>query len=389
MKFDLGHINRLVTVRVFIDQGVRRYACLKLRLKRSEIVFEKKETHFTDFQELLKKVGNKHPFVMHYEGKGIISREVGEEMDYRQALLMNASELDFYFTEYRSNARLFYSFMRRDVVEIERDLLNESGGQLVAVASGPFTMGMVASFLSKKTVQLEGLKLQFSEDGILGSEKNEEEGFEQVKLGENVFRSTLLPAIATAAHFFLPSEQLLVPEMDESLIKEAKERAIFRRFSMAMLLFFLTLLSANYLYLNTLNAQIVDNSDRLSLNESQLSQLAQLKEEKQRKETLLRSSGLLRNSFLSFYLMELSVSVPKTISFDRMDVRPMLNEMKDKHRIEFMEQLILLEGKSKSAQILQRWIDQLEEKEWVHTVEILSYVYEKGAGNFELQITLN
>jgi len=248
---------------------------------------------------------------------------------------------------------------------------------------------MIVSFVAKKSIQLEGLTLQLSENGILKSGKNEENGFEQIKLGQDFFRSTLLPTIAVGANFFLPSEQLLVPEIQKTVIKEAKERFVFKRFSAAMLIFFLTILSANYFYLNSLNAQIVENSSRLSLNETQLSQLAQLKEEKQRKENLLRSSGLLRNSFLSFYLMELSTSVPPTISFDRMEVRPLLNEIKDKHRIEFMEQLITLEGKSKSSQILQKWIDELEEKEWVNKVEILSYEFIKGVGNFELQITLN
>ncbi|MCG8577749.1 MAG: hypothetical protein MI810_22905 [Flavobacteriales bacterium] len=392
MKFDLGYINKLLVVRLLVEGNKVEYTCLKLKFRKGEITFEQQEGHFQDLKELIKKVSNKVPFVLHFEGKGVISRNVKLGTDYRQTLLMNASESDFYFTEYVQEDQLFYSFMRRDLAEEHLLGFKENGCQLIGVSSGPFTTGLLVPFIQKLRIKLKGYELVLREKKIAEAPKSDEEGFDQVKIGEQIIKSTLLPSLAAGAQFFQPSEQLTLPQ-DEVLnvqqLNEAKQRNIFRRFSGGMLIFFLAILSGNYLYLQSLNEQIVDNSLELSNHESQLAQLGKLKEEKERKENLLRSSGLLNKSFLSFYLMELGNSAPSGITFDEIQIRPLLAEIKDKHKIEFMEKLIMLNGKSKSSQVLQKWIEVLEAREWVENVEIVHYTYTKNLGNFELQILLN
>ena len=384
MKFDLGYINRIVVVSVFFGDAGRKYAYQLLRKKKDEIIFEKRGKGFTDIASLVKETSSKYPFVLHFEGKGIINRQAAAGENYRANLLMNNSgEDDFYFTEYKDGQILYFSFTRRDLLDEMAEEFAEEGAKVIAVSSGPFTPGYIASYLDRKELKVYGYELKLSDAGIIELNKSTDGRFGTIGLGSDHFDSWMLPSLAAGAHYFNPSGQLNVPGRNglfEANLSEAKQKNIFRRFTAAMVVFFSIVLIGNYFYLNSLNRSIEDNYGRLSDYEGQLAQLSQLKEEKDRKEILLRSSGLLSRNFLSFYLMELGNSVPRDITFD---------EIKDRQKIEFMDKLILLNGRSKTSHILQQWIEKLETKEWIASVEIMNYTYTKNKGNFELQILLN
>ena len=84
--------------------------------------------------------------------------------------------------------------------------------------------------------------------------------------------------------------------------------------------------------------------------------------------------------------MELSESVPKDISFETITVRPLVNEIKKKQKVEFYDHLILVTGRAKTDAVLSRWIEELKKEEWLSKVDILEYNYSKNVGNFELEI---
>ena len=155
---------------------------------------------------------------------------------------------------------------------------------------------------------------------------------------------------------------------------------------MAIMLFFLTILTLNYFYLNHLNQVVLDNSFYLSEYDAQLAEIADLNEEVQRKENLLQSSGLLNKNFLSFYLMEIANSVSKEIIFDEIVLRPLKDEIKPRKKIAFEEHLLLVNGRAKTSHILSRWIEKIEQYEWLSKVDILSYDYVHNEGVFELEI---
>ena len=155
-----------------------------------------------------------------------------------------------------------------------------------------------------------------------------------------------------------------------------------------MMLFFLCALFANYLYLGHLNEVSMENLVYLDAYNEQLTEIADLEDEKERKEKLLQSSGLLNRNFLSYYLMELSNSVPDQITFDGIVLRPLKEEIKERKKIAFDEHLLLVTGRSQTSHILSRWIENLEEEEWLDKVDILDYTYIRNEGYFELEMVV-
>jgi len=87
--------------------------------------------------------------------------------------------------------------------------------------------------------------------------------------------------------------------------------------------------------------------------------------------------------------MELSHSVPAEITFESINVRPLISEIKKKQKIEFYDHLIQVSGRSKTSDLLSRWIDELKKEEWLSKVDIMDYTYAKNTGNFKLEIVVN
>ena len=48
----------------------------------------------------------------------------------------------------------------------------------------------------------------------------------------------------------------------------------------------------------------------------------------------------------------------------------------------------MVTGKTKSSNILDSWINDLKEEDWLASIDILDYTYKKNLGNFELELVL-
>lgn len=387
MKFDLGHINKVIALSINFEGTKTVMHYYELKKKKGEIVFGKSIRFVESLKSFAKKIGKHTPVIIHFSGKGIINRKVAKTENYRHSLLMNADLNQFYFTDFIQEDLIFSSVIRKDTVEEITNELTELKIDVIAISSGPFVIGPLASFISKKIIDIDEMQLAFEDVKISSFEKVESP--RNTVLGEESIRNDQLGAVSTAAHFFNPSQILLLPE-DEGInvqnLAEAKQKNIFVRFGAGMAFFFLFILAGNYFYLNYLNAKIESNSLDLLAHEDQLAELSFLSDEKDRKEKLLSSSGLLNKKFLSYYLMEISNTVPKDIVLNSMVISPLVKEMKKKHKIEFQNEFIYVTGQSKSSDMLSRWIDDLKENEWLSSVDILDYSYAKGVGNFELEI---
>lgn len=391
MKFDLGHINELNCVAVNLTADKVLYNYVKMKKKKGEISFVKINKRLTSIQALVKEIGNRHPLLIHFTGKGILNRKIKQEENYRHAILLNANVEDFYFTDYIEDNFVYSSVIRKNVVD---DLLQEFSNHkllVIGISSGPFITVPFAPFFDKPKYVVDDISITLEKDKLIAFEKIDEPTG-SVNIGSDRIDFDLLATVAAGANYFNPSSQVLLsnslPEF-ETKKEEAKQKNIFFRFAMGMMIFFLLLLTTNYFYLDFLNGKIESNYVELAEYEEQLADLSTLEEEKDRKENLLRSSGLLNKRFLSFYLMELADNVPTAISFEKIVVRPLVNEIKKKQRIEFYEHMITINGRAKTSDILSRWIDQLKKEEWLTKVDILDYTYSKNVGNFELEIQVN
>ena len=391
MKFDLGQIKKLTVITVEMSNEGTSYAYEMIGFKKGELNFIKAKKRIADEVQLIKDVKDKYPIILHFMGKGVLNRQTQNTPGYRSTLLMNINLEEFYFTDFVQGDTVFSSVVRKDLVEEQLEIFAAKKLHVIQVTSGPFVIGPIAEYLNKKQFNSNGIKLSFSEKNELSSFEKEEGDLRNIEIGEDLVSTDRLEPIAVAANFFNPSKTILLPENEEVFLtnlEEAKQKNIFQRFGVGMVAIFVVIILSNYLYLNSLNTTISENYLQLSAFEEQLALVGDLEDEKNRKEKLLRSSGLLNRHFLSFYLSELGKDVPREMNFEYVDVRPLSDEIKNKHKIEFQDRIIFIKGKSENSNVLSNWIEEVKEKEWITSVEIMNYTYERNAGNFELEIVV-
>jgi len=392
MKFDLGHIKKLVVVHAVLKGNAAVFHYLTLKKVKDEIQFLAQGEGFSDLDDLLKKTGKNLPVVLHFSGKGILNKKAIKQENFHHSILLNANIDAFYFTDYLEEKYAFSSVIRKDVVGGYLTRFAENDVHIISISSGPFHAALLGEIINKPNLVVMATKLSLKADSILDFSKiaaGEEIEQRYILLGNERIPNNLIPCAAAGAAFFNPNPKVVFPENETVFttnFEEAKQKNIFTRFGMGMLFFFLVLLFTNYMYLGHLNQVVMDNEVYLSEYNEQLANIADLEDEKNRKEKLLQSSGLLNKNFLSFYLMEIANSVPNEIIFDEIVLRPLKEEIKQRKKIAFEEHLVLVNGRAETSHELSKWIEKMEEKEWLSKVDILRYEYLKNEGVFELEM---
>jgi hypothetical protein len=390
MKLDLGNINQLVCVTVQMNGEKTIFHYIVMKKVKGEIAFGKMNKRIGTIEELVKEISSRYPVLLHFTGKGILNRKIKREENYRHAILLNAQLDDFYFTDYLEEKLAYCSVIRRNSVHQVLEQFAQNKLNVIGVSSGPFISAPLVSFFDKPTYIIDDVLLSMEKELVHSFERLDDPSG-SVKIGVDRIDSELLGAVSLGANYFNPSEKLILSTDSTVFVsnkEDARQKNIFHRFGMALMIFFLSLLALNYFYLGHLNDKIEENFVMLSEFEDQLAMLSTLEEEQDRKENLLRSSGLLNRQFLSFYLAELAYSVPSEITFETIAVRPLIQEIKKKQKIEIYDHLILVSGRSKTSDLLSRWIDELKKEEWLSKVDIVDYTYTKNAGNFKLEIVV-
>ena len=391
MKLDLGYINKVAVVHIVVNGERPVYHFLTLKKAKDEVDFMKQGENFRELDELIKAMSNRLPVLLHFSGKGILNRQVAYQENYQHSILLNGNMNAFYFTDFIAGKKVFSSVIRKDAVAEVLGGFEAKKMQVIGISSGPFIAAIIGQVLGKNSIDSAGFKLAFEAGNLIDFKRiPEADGKgETYDLGGAKIPNNLLPCAALGALFFNPDENVNYPDCPEVFEigkEEAKQKNIFTRFGMGMMLFFLLVLFGNHLYLGHLNETFAINQVYLDANNDMINLIAKLEDEKGRKEKLLQSSGLLSRNFLSYYLMELGNSVPGEINFDNIVVRPLQEEIKPRHKIAFEEHLIQVSGRSKTSHVLSRWIERIEASEWLEKVDILSYEYENNDGVFELEM---
>lgn len=391
MNFSLGHINKIASISVVLKEDGHYFNVVILKQKKGLLEIVKKEKHISTVKELLKYVGNYTSFILHFTGKGILNRKLDNQPNCHAGMLFDANFDDFYFTDVVGDKYIMSSMIRKSVIKEIIGLFNVKLNHIISISTGPFISSVLSSQLNTKSIVVDDYVIEIENQNISNFSKKEDNLVKNYPLGDKMIDHKELSAVAHASEFFNPSESVILPNDTNIFVvakKESEQKNIFVRFGAGMILFYLAVLLANMMYLDNLQKKIAHNYEELSLSELTLKQIGFLKEEKSRKEKLLSSSGLLNEKFLSYYLMELSNSVPKEISFIRVSIRPYINEIKKNFKIEIDDNVIYITGESISSSLLSEWINKIERKDWIGKIDILSYVYAKGRGEFELKIEI-
>lgn len=360
----------VVIVFIKIDDGVMEFSAqLSGRKKKDFGVFD-------DLESLIKRVGKSKGYHVHVQGQGVLTRKVESLPNAKEQLIIGGNAQDFYFTCYDDQRHVSAAFMRRSVLEELEKQFEENKWHLLGVSCGEIPL---CSF--DKDGSFYGEYIIVLENGVVTSfERNP--GEPQSRYREEVAQSIAkeYSALESSLDFFRFEEHEL----------NYKEFTQFKVFGLSLLCGLLCMLVTNYFYQNYLNQSIAELEMELALSNENLSLLDRLDQEKTRKEQLVANAGVTAPKFLSYYLDEIGKTVPKTIDLQELYLFPLDGKLKNKKKVNILNDRIVLQGTSPDNVTLDDWIEHMDRFDWIQSIELLHYgkVSQKQA-EFKLEITLS
>jgi hypothetical protein len=323
---------------------------------------------FESLEEILKKADRKTPFILHVRGLGILARSVENAPNYKERLLVSGREDEFYFNSYERSGSIVVSFARRNIIDEFLNPVDALKGFIWALYIGPSVLPFKAENL--KTIQSDYVLDFPSSDQVVVS-KNEQE------LPEKQIQATYLEAISRYTYQKNKQTDLFSQGIDEEALQQTKanykDYKLFRTIGLSILGFFLVTLTINYFLVNHLNQVAADYEQEIAGYQENFAIIDRTKQEKQRKMILFQNSGMQSGNLLSFYADEIGMTVPKDIQFTEMELFPLAQQLKPKHKVETDNSRIIIHGITINSKVLDDWMEDLEKKEWIHSVEVMNY----------------
>ncbi|MGV3610293.1 MAG: hypothetical protein ACO1N0_05060 [Fluviicola sp.] len=323
---------------------------------------------FESLEEIIKKADKKIPFIVHVRGVGILARSVENAPNYKERLLVSGREEDFYFNSYERSGSILVSFARKNVIDEFLAPIEAVKGFIWALYLGP----SVLTFKGERLNTVESdyvLSFPSSEQVILA--KNEKE------LSEKQIQASYLEAIINYTWQKNSSAESFYQAIDEEVLNQTKinykDYKRFRIIGLSILSFFLVTLTINYFLVNHLNQVAADYEQEIAGYQDNFAVIDRIKQEKQRKLILFQNSGMQSHNLLSYYADEVGASVPKEIQFTEMELFPLTQQLKPKHKVETDNSKIIIQGITLNSKVLDDWMEDLEQKEWVQSVEVINY----------------
>ncbi len=359
-----------------------------LKAKKSSAKNNGELHSFESLESIIKKFGKETPYILHISGTGILTRLVENISNYKEQLIVNGDKEDFYFTSFEFGSKIVTSFFRKSLVEDFLKTMELQKVFLIRISSG-----IIPAFHLLENEEIFSLEyeIKFLKGEIDTFNKLEKDatsfiGNRYISYEDACGEGLIQSFTKTNTNFsggFSQEEQV-------TFLEKYTDYAKFRFTGLSIVFTVLFLLIGNYLYLNKLNQDVADLEVELALNTENLSLLDRLEQEKTRKEQLILNSGINSKSFISFYIDVLGKSVPSSISLTEMYFFPIKERLKEKRKVDINQELIEVNGITRSSAVLDDWMEKTNRLEWVQRVELLNYSkINESQATFKLIVSIN
>jgi len=370
---------KVILVHLQTEQDKFSIVAGKVRMNQTQTTVDWKTVESAE--ALIKAFGKHHPYIIHVNGFGVLTRTVENAPGYRESLLVAGNESEFYFTDYTFHGKIAISFVRKSILADFVTTLNQQKVHLHGIFVGPIPIVAGKEHYELRQSEYE---VSIKNGELIRLDRNTED--HKIGLLEYIQRNL------DAALYKTPVEHYRQGMEDEVLDAAKSQYREYLRFvylGLGITGFFLIALISNYFYVNHLNQKAADLEAEISTYGPNFSMIDQLRQEKNRKLMLIENSGIQSKHYISFYLDEIGQSVPSAITLSLLEPFPLKEPLKPKKKLEMEMQIIRIKGQCNNSQVLDDWMEALEKKEWMQGVELMNYARQGEAlAEFELKLNI-
>lgn len=353
---------------------------------RKEGLEWKDEQIFESIQEIVKYFGTNKAYHLSVEGTGVLTRRMLSKPNFQEDLIVSGNKNEFVFSYFDDLQNTAVSFFRVALIQSFIDDFERCKSHLVGVSSGAIPILINSDVIADSTysIKMNGGRIEEFKKG------NQERFNAKIQSSGAIVTYNHLLSKSIYECLVNQTGNLVLGEgLNFDGLKSYSEHKKFNFFGVLITLFILIILCINFIFQGSLNSRIAQQELDLSIGQSNLTQIEQMDLEVIRKSELIRASGIMSNNFVAYYLDEIGNSVPNDIHLKEMDVFPLKKKLKSKHKVEVDKSEILVHGTTKNNEVLDDWIEELSDFDWVESVKLIGYlVDEKQVAQFDIKLKI-
>ena len=246
-------------------------------------------------------------------------------------------------------------------------------------------------FINQPEIQTSNSTLSFIEEQLEKITKSEEINEIELNINDlNISNTYLLPLSGVLSYFYNTNSN---ESNFKSKVKELKtlyNNYQFYTVGLRIALgFIFSILLINFVFFSSEHSKMTTLNSELLTNSSYKNTLIQLQNRVDKKMELTKSITSLSSSKSTWYLNELGKSVPIKLQLKLIDFQPVSSSIKKDKEIIVYNNKVVVKGVSKDNHSFSNWIAQLELKDWIEKVVVVSYGKGKSTiSEFEFLITI-
>lgn len=374
------------------------FRVVKVVQQKGSLDLAERHTDLNGISELLDILPANEPTALIITGKGIVSKYLeGTELSDAHcvsSLLPNAKPSEFLLQRYTTPTGVIASMIRKKQAFELLDLLRSKRIQITDTVVGGTALATLRSLIDSDASELiiGPHHLSFDGEALVDYKALRESSDDQFRIGEEYLGAELLPALAIGLGYFAPdfSMEKVEEEAAAAANEELLYKQIFRFSGWTVLLILLGSLLGNFFLKGHYDTELQELNMALLSSENRVEEVAWMREEVRNKHELIDVYEIKHRAQTAFFADRLAHSLPQSILLSEMTVHPERPKRKREDKTTFRQQVILIGGFAPESTVLNKWIQEMMQENWVQDITIKNYSRDpkKRQGAFELELLL-
>lgn len=390
----LKYGNRFCGVEVLQLNGENKYYGILLKKKRKELDIE---TSFEadDIEALKTYISKDKPITLVINTDFVLTKKVqgktSESLKLAHLAFPNIKIEDFYFETLSQNENHFISICRKSYVDDLLKAFNSYGLAVIDFTLGSLISSSIANFVSTGDIKTSNSLIALEDSRIrdISTERISQEITYSIN-GLDINNHFIL-GFAAALNLVLKDSTIKssFTDIKATLNTDFQQKQFSKHFLKIGLSALFVVLLINFLLFNHYYSEVKTLRETAQILESSKVKMLSLNEKVEKTEKMVEDVLQSSASKSSFYVDVIINNLPESILLKELNYQPLLKKIKEDKAVESHKNTILISGDSNKSIEFSQWLSQLENFEWIASVEILSFEdLSKSTSSFTVKLNM-
>jgi hypothetical protein len=361
---------------------------IHIKRKGSSLLIDSRST-ISDI-DLIDKTYKNSPSVLVITGSKLVFKIIDHASEDKMlsGIIPVGTKNDFYYKEYPiDEKKSWIAIVRKSIIT---ELLSKLKSRKIFVSNielGPFSISNIIPLLGKESDSLYvGDNALIIEKGkiiqIVSSTESKD-----YKIEEETISSDELLSYCSALSYYSSSNRIKDYEYG-SVFEEYGYYRKSKLFVISLASVMMLVLLINLFAFTSYRSEYNYLDERASLSKSDLVRLDSLKSKVSSYQSLIKKNSLDVKTIHSYICDRLIVKMPRGILLNHLSIGTPNKKIRKDELIKYADGNLMIKGECTSPLLLEKWLNNIKEEEWLSLVVGHEYYSKLGKGEFSIELQL-